>query len=1197
MVLDLFKRIPAEDLPLIWLNESSGRPENLILTDIMVPPVTIRPSVMMESSGGSNEDDITMILQDIVRSNAQLQNSVGNGANMRIIMDNWDHLQILCAELINGDLPGMSTLVKSAVPKRSLVQRLKGKQGRFRGNLSGKRVEFSGRTVISPDPNLSIEEVGVPVMVAKKLTYPERVTAFNIERLRSMVQNGAHKYPGANMIRPTNSRPISLLYGDRARAAANLRIGDIVERHLLDGDVSLFNRQPSLHRMSIMSHRVRVLPWRTFRFNECDCAPYNADFDGDEMNIHIPQTEEARIEARELMGIKHNIINPRSGEPLITATQDFITGSFVITQRDVFFSRFDFCRLVAYLSDAQEVVRIPMPALLKPVVCWTGKQVYSMLLKPNEKDGVLLSLEMKAKNFSITKLDPNPWMCPNDGYVVIQNSELMCGNIDKNCIGGNKKGLICVLVRDFTPEDTVKTMGRMTKMTSRFLMNYGFTIGLDDVTPDAKLLERMHEIVAKNYAKVDETIHQYNDGKLALRPGCNAEQTLESICSGLLSDIRDTIGKLCMTNLPKTNYPLIMATCGSKGSAINICQMIYCVGQQVVSGNRIPDGFIQRSLPHFLPNAKEPKAKGFVANSFYSGLTPMEFFFHTMGGREGLVDSAVKTADTGYMQRRLMKALEDLCISYDGTVRTADNEIVQLVYGDDNLNASFMESNNGPVDYDRTWSVIQLHFSNHAQKEPYLTPREILEVSEDFLNEDRFTHMCGDTVHGNKFIHELMDFIQSVAARASQERVLVGLDDGYYYSGYSDNGRRFQLDRAPAVMQKRLRQLPESAVSRTQLKEFFDTVYEKYRRAIIEPGEAVGAISGQSFGEPATQMTLKTFHFAGVASMDITQGVPRIKEIINATPTISTPIITVELQNNQDEISARVCKGRLERTLLGEVAEYIKEVFTPEMCFLDIQLDSDAIQKLYLPITAESVRKSIINSKLKLKLKDEHISTNGQWSLRIIPPSPAMTAAHPTRARGDDQYFTLQRLKEMLPSVIVNGIPSVHRAVLNKVEKPTVHMNLLIDGTGLLQVMGTVGVDHTKTVTNHVLEIQSVLGIEAARTVLIQEVSNTYGSYGLSIDIRHQMLLADCMTFKGQVLGITRFGIEKMKESVMTLASFEKTADHLFDAALHGRHDKIIGVSDRVILGIPIALGTGLFSILSRPTNFGKVPPKKMTYL
>ena len=621
----------------------------------------------MESTNGSNEDDITMILQSIARSNAQLQASIANGANTKTVMDNWDHLQILCAELINGDLPGMSSLVKSAVPKRSLVQRLKGKQGRFRGNLSGKRVEFSGRTVISPDPNLSIEEVGVPLIVAKKLTYPERVTSFNIKRLQQMVRNGPEHYPGANMIRSVNSRPISLLYGDREKAATNLHIGDIVERHLMDGDVSLFNRQPSLHRMSIMSHKVKVLPWKTFRFNECDCAPYNADFDGDEMNIHIPQTEEARIEARELMGIRHNIVNPRSGEPLITATQDFITGSYVLTQRDQFLSRFDFCRLVAFLSDAQEDIEIPPPAILKPAPLWTGKQVFSMLLKPNKKDGVVLSLEIKAKNFSSCSLDSNLWMCPNDGYVIIQNSELLCGNIDKNCIGGNKKGLICVLVRDFTPEDTVRTMGRLTKLTSRFLMDYGFTIGLDDVSPDQHLLDKMHDIVKKNYAKVDETIQQYNSGKLALRPGCNAEQTLESICSGLLSDIRDTIGKMCMTSLPKTNYPLIMATCGSKGSAINICQMIYCVGQQVVSGNRIPDGFIQRSLPHFLPNAKEPSAKGFVANSFYSGLTPMEFFFHTMGGREGLVDSAVKTADTGYMQRRLMKALEDLCISYDNT--------------------------------------------------------------------------------------------------------------------------------------------------------------------------------------------------------------------------------------------------------------------------------------------------------------------------------------------------------------------------------------------------------------------------------------------------------------------------------------------------------------------------------------------------
>lgn len=511
-------------------------------------------------------------------------------------------------------------------------------------------------------------------------------------------------------------------------------------------------------------------------------------------------------------------------------------------------------------------------------------------------------------------------------------------------------------------------------------MDYGFTIGLDDVSPDEQLLKQMHEIVAKNYAKVDETIHQYNSGKLALRPGCNAEQTLESICSGLLSDIRDTIGKMCMTNLPKTNYPLIMATCGSKGSAINICQMIYCVGQQVVSGNRIPDGFIQRSLPHFLPNAKEPNAKGFVANSFYSGLTPMEFFFHTMGGREGLVDSAVKTADTGYMQRRLMKALEDLCISYDNTggrfalsfpqcapptTRSCSSSTATTVstqYFSLSLSLSpqsFMEANNGPVDFDRTWSVVQLRYphvpdasaSSNAPKtsDSVLLPCEILEVAEQLLNQPRFLSMCGNTVHGQKFLEEIAEFARTIAARASLERVFLGLDDGYNYLGSAQSTRQFPIDRAPLGL-RRSRQLAFCHVTHRQLSHFFDVIYAKYRRSIVEPGEAVGAISGQSFGEPATQMTLKTFHFAGVASMDITQGVPRIKEIINAVPSISTPIITVELLNNQDEISARVCKGRLERTLLGEVAAFIKEVYTPEMCFLDVQLDMDAIQKLYLPV-------------------------------------------------------------------------------------------------------------------------------------------------------------------------------------------------------------------------------------------------------
>jgi DNA-directed RNA polymerase III subunit RPC1 len=280
---------------------------------------------------------------------------------------------------IAGDQPGLKREIGHK-PIRGLCQRLKGniavflrniakplclntmysltgKQGRFRGNLSGKRVDFSARTVISPDPNLRVDQVGVPVHVAKIMTYPEQVSRYNIEKLRERVRNGPDVHPGANLIRQAgeNSFVKSLAFGDKERAAQSLRIGDIVERHMEDGDIVLFNRQPSLHKQSIMSHHAKVMPWRTFRFNICVCAPYNADFDGDEMNMHLPQTEEARSEAKMLMGVHHNLATPRNGEPLVACSQDFLSAAYLITQRDQFFPREMFCSLVAYFGLAEEV--------------------------------------------------------------------------------------------------------------------------------------------------------------------------------------------------------------------------------------------------------------------------------------------------------------------------------------------------------------------------------------------------------------------------------------------------------------------------------------------------------------------------------------------------------------------------------------------------------------------------------------------------------------------------------------------------------------------------------------------------------------------------------------------------------------------------------------------------------------------------
>ncbi len=327
-------------------------------------------------SSGTNEDDLTIKLGEIVYVNNYLSENMKKGAREHVLREHWDFLQQLVAVYINSDLPGFPRAVKSARPIRALIQRLKGKQGRFRGNLSGKRVDFSGRTVISPDPNLGVHQVGIPRRVAKILTFPERVSPLNIDRLRQAVLNGPSEYPGANIVEfQSTGAKIFLKYGTRENLASMLKAGDIVERHLIDDDVVLFNRQPSLHKLSIMGHRVKVMDWRTFRFNECVCTPYNADFDGDEMNVHVPQTVEARAEALLLMGVEYNLVTPRHGEPLVTATQDFLSACFLLTNRNVFYDRGQFCAIACYCNDASEFVDLPPPAIIKPIKLWTGKQV------------------------------------------------------------------------------------------------------------------------------------------------------------------------------------------------------------------------------------------------------------------------------------------------------------------------------------------------------------------------------------------------------------------------------------------------------------------------------------------------------------------------------------------------------------------------------------------------------------------------------------------------------------------------------------------------------------------------------------------------------------------------------------------------------------------------------------------------------
>eukprot|EP00817_Percolomonadidae_sp_ATCC50343_P006629 CAMPEP_0117424698 /NCGR_PEP_ID=MMETSP0758-20121206/5075_1 /TAXON_ID=63605 /ORGANISM="Percolomonas cosmopolitus, Strain AE-1 (ATCC 50343)" /LENGTH=1147 /DNA_ID=CAMNT_0005208653 /DNA_START=283 /DNA_END=3722 /DNA_ORIENTATION=+ len=1130
--LRLFEHIPDVDVELFDMDPLITRPEQLIMTRILVPPNCIRPTV--PSDRGFTEDDLTSTLASILISNKRIEEAMKRGRDISNLYLNWNELQQHCAKYIDSDMSGFSAKAKPKKPTRSLCQRLKGKQGRFRGNLSGKRVDFSGRTVISPDPNLLLHEVAVPVFMAKKLSYPERVNRFNIKKLRTYVRNGPDVHPGAHYIKYGKRKLTkNLKICDRKLVAKQLQIGDIVERHLMDGDIVLFNRQPSLHRMSILCHRVRVLPYKTLRFNVCVCNPYNADFDGDEMNLHVPQTEEARAEAWELMRVTRNMITPKNGEPLISVIQDFITMSYIITSKDQYFDRAEIMAL-CFHADIP-VKELPMPAIIKPIELWTGKQFFSLMMRVFKNEEVNVNLIKQTKNYDKKKNLKE--MCPNDGWIHILNSELISGRVDKKILGsGSKDSIAFMLMKRYGNEYSSMFMSRIARITSHWLLNRGFSIGLSDVTPSSTMTLEKKKILKKGYFKVKNEIAQWRLGKLEADPGCTVEETLESKLNSALSDLRNICGTMCEDKLHHLNAPLVMAKSGAKGSTINISQMIACVGQQTVSGSRIAYGFVNRTLPHFSLSSKDPVSRGFVSNSFFTGLTPTEFFFHTMGGREGLVDTAVKTAETGYMQRRLVKALEDLHVTYDGTVRNSEGSIIQLKFGDDGLDPVRMEGDDGrPIAFANSLRHVQNVIPDKSGVN--LLPDEVLQLTEQFCDELL-------TVASGQFIKEFKEFFLEHIEFMRQ----------HYDNIPSDiDSLKFKL----------------YSITQRQLEHFFSLVKNLYARVEIEPGEAVGAVAAQSIGEPATQMTLKTFHFAGVASMNITLGVPRIVELINASKDIKTPIITSQLENPSSQTAALITRGRIEKMTLGEVAS-IYEIYDDTICYFKIVLSTTLISNLSLDLDSNRVAKALLSNKLLDLKKPNLVKIENDHELFVYPP------AH----LDSDMYFSMQSLKRELPHTIVLGIPSISRAIFTPKQDNKNEYQLIAEGVGLADVMNIAGVDGCKTRTNSTIETKNVLGIEAARNTIISEISKTLDAYGMSVDSRHMMLLGDLMTCKGEVLGVTRHGIQKMRDSVMMLASFERTNDHLFNAAVHSRCDQVIGVSECIIMGVQIGLGTGHFKLL-----------------
>ena len=1273
-IKQILERISDEDAECLGFSNYWCRPEWLICSVLPVPPPCVRPSVKQDNSQRM-DDDLTHKISDIVKCNNTLIQKIEKNSRPEVIADWSKVLQYHCATLIDNDIPGIAQSAhRSGRVLKSIRQRLKGKEGRIRNNLMGKRVDFSARSVITPDPNIELDELGVPLVIAKNLTYPEIVSKFNIKKLTMLVRNGPN-YPGANSIIKKNEGNMKKTILDSNKSEIILEIGDTVNRQLLDGDYVLFNRQPSLHKMSMMAHRVRVMSGNTFRLNISVTPPYNADFYGDEMNMHVPQGIESSIELKEIMLVSKQIISPRENKPIITIVQDtllginrltgyntirylpssddrilsvtntnniFIKGSKSknaksVTVSSSYFNRKQFMNIITNLSTFGR--EIPKPEIKEGnIKYWTGKQVITYILPED------INLEM---NNSMGEEDTDIV-----NYVKIISGILEQGTLDKGLFTKVSKGLIHTIYNDMGSERTKDFIDDLQKIVSYYLLIEGFSVGISDMIADKKTNNKINKVISKKKEEIDEIMQDLHLNIFENFTGQNNNDYFESKVNGILNKTLSETGKIGLSSLDPSNRALNMINSGSKGKPTNIAQMVACLGQQNVDGKRIPYCFDNRTLPHYYKYDDSSEARGFVANSFISGQTPQEYFFHAMGGREGLIDTAVKTSATGYIQRKLMKAMEDLKVNHDYSVRTSSSIIVQFIYGGDGMDSISIESQPLIVTKLDTKKLInKFLFSKDFEWENVLDAEVLktMKKDKDYINklDDNFVNILNIKEYIIKYIFKYNNIenniyypihfqrlIQNICGISNKNKHLSDvspleiieennkLKDSLIVSEDFKNNTvcsmLIDIHLSPKIL------INEYRITREQYDELVATIIITFAKSKISPGEMVGAIAAQSIGEPATQMTLNTFHYAGVSKgkTNVTRGIPRLTELLHISKNLKTPSIKVYINNNynQDKNKCNYIKNKLEYTTLNDIVSHSEIHYDPKHINYDTSIDEDKgfleIYKMFQTMEnnyeeEESsspwiirfkfnkeimLDKGIIMEDIYLaitkydseRIKFIYSDENSKELIgRISIISESLKGEEDEYNGLEDQTNIIDIFKnvkqEMLENVVIKGIEDITNIVMSeenytkKEDGEIVNKKQLIletDGTNLLDILANDYVNSVKTISNDILEIYDILGIEAARNALITEIKGVVEYEGSYINSRHIELLCEVMTSTGILISINRQGINRGDIGPLAKCSFEDTTDQLIKAGIFGEVDKLQGVSSNIMLGQRIHAGT-----------------------
>nr|ACN85301.1 putative RNA polymerase A(I) large subunit [Oryza coarctata] len=937
--------------------------EMFFLKNLLVAPNRFRPSI--SSSLGIMEHPQNVLLGKVQEANLALQQSNTSSNHMEVLR-RWMDLQ----RSVNVLYDSSKGLAKSEKNANGIRQLLEKKEGILRQKMMGKRVNYACRSVISPDPYLAVNEIGIPPVFATRLTYPEKVTPWNARKLQEAINNGADIHPGATHYRDNNNMYKLQAAPPKRRAIAKMLPASrgsisqpgkdpkcefeskVVYRHLQDGDIVLVNRQPTLHKPSMMAHFVRVLPGeKTIRMHYANCSTYNADFDGDEMNVHFPQDEISRAEAINIVDANKQYIGPRSGDAVRGLIQDHIVGAVLLTKLDTFLSREEYNQLVygsCVLSSARrsgqfgkkisiimddDVLEPVPPAIWKPKPLWTGKQVITTILNHVTKGHPPFTVEQQGK---ISKEYLIPKKCdgakdktrvPSELVLYVHDNELIKGMIDKAQFG--KYGIVHTVHELYGPETAGVLLSAFSRLftivlqirgfvelgitnskkswiqscakrgelrTFIFFQLHGFTCGVDDLllcqesdklrkeilAGSEKESKRVHRDITRP-KKDDEPKDGHEDGKPRKEiPGTSEEDSkrhkeddeaeggdegnkrrkeIPGTCEEDSKRPKDDdkaedgvedqvklqmeVEKLIRRNGESATVILdrnmcnalnditsekpfpgnclsLMTQTGAKGGLVNMTQISSLLGQQELEGKRVPRMISGKTLPCFPPWDTSSRAGGFISDRFLTGLRPQEYYFHCMAGREGLVDTAVKTSRSGYLQRCLIKSLESLKVSYDHT----------FCYGEDGV--------------------------------------DVLKTS--FL--DKFRELSDNR-------RAVLDKLDS-----HNDKHLLSNPNGY-------------ISELPAkLIENAMKFLKENEKGRYDIREeeLMKLLKVKYLSSLVDPGEAVGVVAAQSIGEPSTQMTLNTFHLAGRGELNVTLGIPRLKEILmTASDKISTPFMKCPL--------------------------------------------------------------------------------------------------------------------------------------------------------------------------------------------------------------------------------------------------------------------------------------------------------------